>query len=341
MPFKNIIGHERPIRILKTTLRRNNIAHAYLFYGEEGIGKRLVAKALAQAANCDVAKPLGEKLADDACGECSSCLHIEAETHPDFIAVEPEGTMIKIGQIRTLHEQIQLKPMAGRYRFVILNEAESMNEEAANALLKGLEEPPGQTVLVLVTSKPYAMLPTIVSRCQKIRFTPLTDQQVIMLLKQKKSYEPSQLGRVVALSMGRIGLALETDPKSLEAEWLKFRQIFRCDSSGDMGELLALAQEYAQDRESTQRAIQWIGLLLRDLLMIKVQSKPSSVLMGSSSPPEAGELLKTATELDVEELMAFASLVHWIWKALARNINRQLALEVLLMQIRNTLSQKF
>jgi DNA polymerase-3 subunit delta' len=277
---------------------------------------------------------------DDACGECSSCFHIEAETHPDFIAVEPEGTMIKIGQIRALQEQVQLKPVAGHYRFVILNEAELMSEEAANALLKGLEEPPGQTILILVTSKLYAMLPTIVSRCQKIRFNPLTDQQVTMLLKQKKSYDPSQLARAAALAMGRIGLAMEMDPKSLETEWLKFRQIFHCGPSSEMGDLLALAQEYAQDRETTQRALQWIGLGLRDLLMIKVHSRPSSVLPGSFFPPEAPELLKAATQLDVEELMAFASLVHWIWKALARNINRQLALEVLLLQIRNTLSRK-
>jgi len=338
MPFKNIIGHERPTRILKTALRRNSLAHAYLFYGEEGIGKRLVAKALAQAVNC-AAKPLEEHLADDACGECSACLHTESETHPDFVSLEPEGTMIKIGQVRALQEQIQLKPMAGRYRFVILNEAETMNEEAANALLKVLEEPPGQTILVLITSQPHTILPTVVSRCQKIRFTPLTEQQVMMLLKQKKSCDPSQLGRVAALAMGRIGLALELDPKTLEAEWLKFSQILLGDSSGDMEELLGLAQEYAHDREATQRALQWIGLWLRDLLTIKIQSKPSFVLTGSSSPPEADELLKASTKLDVEEIMAFASLIHWIWKALARNINRQLALEVLLMQIRHTIKR--
>jgi DNA polymerase-3 subunit delta' len=97
MSFQNIIGHERPIQTLKTALQRQSLAHAYLFYGEEGIGKRLVAKALAKAANCLSAGQLG----DNSCGQCSSCQHIEAETHPDFISIGPQGTMIKSFSMRS------------------------------------------------------------------------------------------------------------------------------------------------------------------------------------------------------------------------------------------------
>jgi DNA polymerase-3 subunit delta' len=331
MSFKNIIGHERPIRILKTALWRKTLAHAYLFYGEEGIGKRLVAKAFAKAANC-----INRVNLIDACGQCSSCLHIEAETHPDFISVSPDGTVIKIGQIRALQEQMHLKPMAGSYRFVILNEAESMNDEASNALLKSLEEPPDQTTLILITSQPHAMLETVVSRCQKIRFTPLTDQQVIAILQQKRPDAPPQLGRVVALVMGRIGLALELDPQALEKEWLRFSQILSEGPPARMEGLLEVAQEYARDRETTERALQWIGLWLRDLLMIKVQVNPSCIIAEPSSP----EFLRVGDKLSIEEVIALAGLVQWIWKALTRNLNRQLALEVLLLQIRKALSRK-
>jgi DNA polymerase-3 subunit delta' len=330
MSFENIVGHERPIQILKTTLRRNSLAHAYLFYGDEGIGKKLVAKAFAQAVNCS-AQPPEDRRVDDSCGKCISCLHIQSEIHPDFIAIEPEGATIKVGQIRTIQEQIQLQPIAGRYRVVIVNEAETMNEEATNALLKSLEEPPISTILILITSKPYAILPTVVSRCQKIRFTPLTNQQIMMLLKQKTSFNTSQLGQIAALAMGKIGLALELDPNTLEAELLKFNQILLGHSPGRTEALLNLAQEYAGDRETTQRALQWIGLWLRDVLITKIQQRASSVVIGSPSP----EFMKAAAILEIEEIMACVNLVHWIWKALARNINRQLALEVLLMRIQS------
>ncbi|MGH7273616.1 MAG: ATP-binding protein [Nitrospiria bacterium] len=362
MLFKDIIGHDRPIRILKTAIRRKRLAHAYLFHGEEGIGKRLVAKAFAMTANCeclfmgaraatqDAGPPMpphpgqspaepdawpsatrgaAEQLAEEACGQCLSCRTIEAETHPDLIMLVPDGNVTKIDQIRQLQEQMHLKPIAGLYRFVILDEAESMNDQAANALLKGLEEPPDQTVLILITHRPHALLGTVVSRCQKIRFNPLTDHQVIGLLQQRRSEPPSQLARVAALTMGRIGLALEVDPKALETEWLKFRQVLSNNSPRRMDGLLELAQEYGRNRETTEQALEWIGLWLRELLAIKHK-------VSSSSP----ESVRIASLLSVEEIIAFAGLVHWIWKALARNLNRQLALEVLLMQIQNTISRE-
>ncbi|MCI0527055.1 MAG: DNA polymerase III subunit delta', partial [Nitrospira sp.] len=268
MSFQNVIGHERPIQILKTALQRKSLAHAYLFCGEEGIGKRLVSKALAQAVNCE------NPLEGNSCGQCSSCQHIEAETHPDFISIGPDGTMIKINQIRSFQGQIQLKPMSGLYRFVILDQAESMNDEAANALLKSLEEPPDQTIMILITSQPHALLPTVVSRCQRIRFNPLTEQQIIGLLRQKHPEDSSRLERVAALAMGRMGMALEMDPEVLEEEWLKFNQTLLDKSKRSIQGLLDLSQEYAQNRETAERALHWMGLWLRDLLITKIQ--PSS-----------------------------------------------------------------
>ncbi len=360
MSFQNIIGHERPIQILKTALLRKSLAHAYLFYGEEGIGKRLVAKTLAKAANClsvDVGRvsatpreawgvgasedqplvsPHGPPHTIDSCGQCLSCQHIEAETHPDFISIGPEGTLIKIDQIRAFQERMHLKPMSGLYRFVILNEAESMNDEAANALLKSLEEPPSQTVLILITSQPHALLPTVVSRCQKIRFNPLTDQQVIGLLRRKHPKASSQLGRVAALAMGRIGMALAMDPEALEEEWLKFNQTLLDRSPKSIQGLLDLSQEYAQNRETTERALHWIGLWLRDLLITKTQPSSPCVIADSSSQ----EFMGAAAKVDVEAIMSLAGLVHWILKALNRNINRQLVLEVLLMQVRKAMNEE-
>jgi DNA polymerase-3 subunit delta' len=332
MSFQNIIGHEWPIQILKTALQRRSLAHAYLFYGEDGIGKRLVAKTLVKAANCLSAEQQG----NDSCGQCSSCQHIEVETHPDFISLGPEGSIIKIDQIRTLQEWMQLKPMSGLYRFVILNKAESMNDEAENALLKSLEEPPGQTVLILITSHPHALLPTVVSRCQKVRFNPLTDQQIIGLLRRRHPKAPPQLGQVAALAMGRIGVALAMDPDALQGEWFKFNQTLMDRSPKSIQGLMDLCQEYAQNRETTERALHWIGLWLRDLLIIKTQTPSPCVIADSSSE----QFMDAVAKVEIEAILSLAGLVHWIFKALNRNINRQLALEVLLMQVRKAMNEE-
>ena len=244
--------------------------------------------------------------------------------------------MIKIDQIRALQEQMQLKPMSGLYRFVILDEAESMNDEAANALLKSLEEPPDQTVVILITSQPHALLPTVVSRCQRVRFNPLTDQQVIGLLRQKYPEASSQLRRVAALARGRIGMALQMDPEALEEEWLKFNKTLLDRSQRSIQGLLDLSQEYAQNRETTERALHWIGLWLRDLLITKIQPSSPCVIADSSS----GQFMGAAANVSVEEVMALAGLVHWIFKSLNRNINRQLVLEVLLMQAHKAMNEE-
>jgi DNA polymerase-3 subunit delta' len=210
-----------------------------------------------------------------------------------------------------------------------------MNDEAANALLKSLEEPPDQTVIILITSQPHALLPTVVSRCQKVRFNPLTDQQVIVLLRQKHPKASSQLGRVAALAMGRIGMALAMDPDVLEEEWLKFNRTLLDRSSNSIQGLLELSQEYAPNRETTERALHWIGLWLRDLLIIKTQPSSPCVI----ADPSSRQFMVAAAKVDAEAIISLAGLVHWIFKALNRNINRQLALEVLLMQVRKALNE--
>lgn len=350
MSFQNILGHERPIGILRAGLERDALAHAYLFFGEEGIGKRLLAKTLAKAANClspVAARPVpGANKPEsrlgtvgitgrDACGECLSCRSTESGTHPDVMILAPGEGVIKIGQIRELQEQMHLKPISGRLRFVIVDDAESMNAEAANALLKALEEPPDHTVMILITSRPHALLSTVVSRCQKIRFNPLNRDQVIALLKQKHAHPEGRLARFASLSLGRMGQALELDPESLEREWSRLGVLLSERSPQGMDGLLDFAQEYGRHRERTEQALQWIGLWLRDLLVLKLKANSPCLILDPSDP----ETLEISRRLEIEDLMRFSALIDWIWKAMVRNINRPLALEVLLMQIRNTVSR--
>jgi DNA polymerase-3 subunit delta' len=175
--FNAIVGQQHPIRLLKTFIRNGKLPHALLFTGDDGVGKKLTAKAFAMACNCLNLKSARPRHADldviDACGDCAPCRKIAGNHHPDVIHVAPLSSVIRIAQIRTLLQTLTLKPNEADRRVVILSDAQAMNAEAGNALLKVLEEPPDRTLLVLTASQPSDLLPTVVSRCRHIRFLPL------------------------------------------------------------------------------------------------------------------------------------------------------------------------
>jgi len=175
MPFKNIRGQSRPLAIIQRMLVSDKIPHGFLFCGTAGVGKHASALALAQALNCTNTK-------DDFCGSCASCNKTATGMHPDVIQIAPEKNIIKIDQIRTLQQNIVYAPIEGSWRIIIINQAECMNKEAANCLLKTLEEPPAATMLILVANSTSRLLPTIMSRCQKIVFNPLQEHDIETVL---------------------------------------------------------------------------------------------------------------------------------------------------------------
>jgi len=192
--FESIIGQDRPIRILTAFLHKGTIPHALLFTGIEGVGKERAAVALAMAFNCaenrsgSDAAGVDLRRSDHAdanrpftikpCGICKSCRKIDSDNHPDIIRLKPSGPFIKIDQIRALCQTLAMKPYEAGMRVVIISEAQAMNPAAGNALLKMLEEPPARTILILVAAHPSDLLPTIVSRCQHIRFNPDHDGSI-------------------------------------------------------------------------------------------------------------------------------------------------------------------
>ncbi|MCX5900126.1 MAG: DNA polymerase III subunit delta', partial [Proteobacteria bacterium] len=175
MPFDEIRGHGRQVRILQAMLRSGHLPHAFLFTGIEGIGKRMVATGFVKALNCLT-------LSDDFCGQCLQCRKIDKQIHPDVQVVEPEKNVLKIEQVRALQQDIVFKPLEGKKKAVIIDQAEKMNAQAANCLLKTLEEPPEDTVLVLIAHAVSDMLPTVLSRCQQIHFSPLSDEDISAVL---------------------------------------------------------------------------------------------------------------------------------------------------------------
>jgi DNA polymerase III subunit delta' len=169
--WERVRGHERLAAAFAQVVRRGRLAHAYLFTGPRGVGKRLFAGELARALLCE--QPPGDHL--EACGQCASCTLVDAGTHPDcFAAGRPEDSLeVPIDEVRELCRHFSLKSARGRGKVALLDDADDLNDAAANCFLKTLEEPPPRSVLLLIGTSPDRQLPTIVSRCQIVRFAPL------------------------------------------------------------------------------------------------------------------------------------------------------------------------
>jgi len=163
MSFNDIFGHDKQIALLKGFIEQNRLPHALLFYGMEGIGKKTTALVFAKALNC-----LREN--QDACDDCSSCRKVDHKNHLDVVLLEAEGQFIKIQAVRDLQQQMKFKPWEGKKRVCIIDDAEKMNDIAANALLKTLEEPSASNIMILISARPHQLPATVVSRCQQLKF---------------------------------------------------------------------------------------------------------------------------------------------------------------------------
>jgi len=205
VPFSEIIGQERAIQFLKQAMARERMPHAYLFVGIHGVGKTATAMALTQAVNCL------EPVKEEGCGHCRSCRQILGGNFPDLFTVNPDGQFIKIEQIRELNHSFSFKPVSGRYRVSIIRQAESMTEEAANSFLKTLEEPPEGNILILNVTEPLDLLPTIVSRCQKVSFRPIPAPLLTKWLIDHKQATEAKAEVLARISEGSLGKALEME----------------------------------------------------------------------------------------------------------------------------------
>jgi DNA polymerase III subunit delta' len=235
MSFLDIYGHERQIAILQKAIAQRRVGHAYLFSGINAIGKKTLAGEFAKALNCDE----GDNL-HDACGQCPSCLKIQHSNHPDMIFIEADGQFIRINAIREIQEQMKFKPLEGRWRAVIIDEADKMRDEAANALLKTLEEPSASNILILISSRPYSMPATIISRCRHMRFNPLPAAAIARFLVEQKGIDEQKSGLLAGLSGGSIGRALELDQEDVVAYRAEIMQLLMNTHKDDPFTLLYL-----------------------------------------------------------------------------------------------------
>jgi DNA polymerase-3 subunit delta' len=215
VPWHSVRGHDRVVDDLRRTLSQGRFPHAFLFVGPDGIGKRTFARTLAQALLCERAREIDL----DPCGACPSCLQVEAGNHPDVLEVaRPEDKHdLPIRLIRDLCLALGLKPMRGARRIAIVDDADDLNDEAANAFLKTLEEPPPGAVLILVGTSAEAQLDTIVSRCRVVRFDPLPVPELSALLREQGvAPDPAEADRLARLGEGSVARAIGRADPDLE-----------------------------------------------------------------------------------------------------------------------------
>jgi DNA polymerase-3 subunit delta' len=288
----------------------------------DGIGKRTVAETFAKALNCT-------KLPDDACGECPSCRKFDSRNHPDAVILLPTGPLIRIADIRMLQDQMGFRPLEGNRRVFLILEADRMNEPAANALLKTLEEPSPGNHLVLVTSRPHRLPATILSRCQHLPFNPLQTEAITLFLREKKGFSPDQAATLASSAGGSIGRALEMaredDIRVRDAILDAVAEVLR--NSADPS-LSALLNSLGKEREEVARRLEMLRVCLRDLLVWKETGRRDLLLYGD----RVEVLAPLSASLPGRELLARMDEVDRTRRAVEQNANRPLALEAMLIR---------
>ena len=336
MPFRTIVGHRRIVALLSRAAARNTVPPSLLLAGPDGVGKRRVAVALAETLNCP--SPISTAQIElDACGECASCRRIARGIHPDVIVVEPgEMGSIKIDPVREVIERAQYRPFEGRRRVVVIDDADALMPAAQNALLKILEEPPSSSVFALVSAMPDALLPTVRSRCPRLRFGPLTPGEIADALTRDHDYTEAEARVVAADAEGSLGRALEAASADLaEARANAQRLLEQTARVADPVKRIDFVKDFvgkgsaASERDQLAVCLRALSSLLRDLGILSTRADTRML----ANADVQDELSRLTSAFDSARSMRAFTAVDQALGALERNASPKVVADWLVLQL--------
>lgn len=323
MGFSEIVGHEKQLEALRQSLVSGRLHHAYLFIGPDGIGKRTLALALAQAIHC-------AELESDFCGNCGACRAIQTGNHADVRVLEPLSNKkdISIQQVRELEKTLSFRSFSGRRKMAIIDPATSMNWPAQNALLKTLEEPPQGCILILLASNVGGLLPTVRSRVFALSFTSLPRQLMVSFLISRRGKTREQAEVLAALTMGSLGAVSRFDKEKMiekRLDWMKTLVSLR---AGDYRAALSAAEALAGNREETLKFLEWAELWYHDLLTFRAAHAPDKILNVDMLP----QIEEHSARIEADDLFSLLSKTGEASQLIQRNLNRRMVIEDLLLR---------
>jgi DNA polymerase III subunit delta' len=320
----NIAGHAWAAEILQRHVAASEQRQAYLFCGPQGVGRRTLALRFAQALNCLQPPSPGE-----ACLECRACRQTELMQHPDLSVLErqPDKMRILIDQVRGMQHSLSLSPYEGRFRIGLLLKLHEANEEALNALLKTLEEPPARVILLLTADAPETLLPTVVSRCEVLRLRPMPLPELEKFLQEKHTIPPDQARLYAHLAGGRPGYAIQLaeDPRLLDQRTELVDNAFRMLAARRRDRFL-YAEKLSKDKESMRQAMRVWTSLWRDALLVASGANTPLVNLDREE-----ELRRAAGQMDLIQISHAAQGCERALRRLDANLNARLLAEVTLL----------
>lgn len=323
--FKDIIGHEQVISHMQNAIRQKRFSHAYLLCGEAGSGKRLAAEAFAKTILC-------EEGGIEACGKCKSCKQIESGNHPDFKSVVREKATLGVKEIREqVTADVQIKPYSSEYKIYLIDEAEKMTEEAQNALLKTIEEPPEYAVFLLSVSRQELLLQTVLSRCVILPFYPVATGKIKNFLMEKKGV-PDYLAESAAVFSGGLpGRAVAyAESESFTEQRTEVLHLVKRIDEMTMAEITEQVKLFAAKKDAATEYLDMILLWYRDVLLYKA-TKDANMLMFKG---ELEAVASQAGKRSFENLQGITEALEQVKQRMKANVNFENALELLLLYMK-------
>jgi DNA polymerase-3 subunit delta' len=326
MPFAEITGHERIVEVFRRSVRSGKTSHSYIFEGIPGCGRRKTALALIQALFCTTVD-------DDACGVCPSCRKIAGGNHGDihFVQPLPDKRDISVEQLRELQRELSLRPYEAPRKACIMEPAERMSVNAANSLLKTLEEPPGNALIILLTENANMLLPTIRSRCQLIRFSSLSPENVRLLL-EKNGIAADVADLLAPLSEGSMQRAAELDNEALAVRRDKLFTQVGTLNIGKISTIFDTAEELSGNRDETLASLDLLLTFARDTVYL---NSGCSEIVNTAIRPS---LEAFAARCTLERALQMLGDIMETRRAVQRNANNKLALDCLFMKMAETIA---